>query len=624
MTSNTRSVSTHPAGAEPRAAAKSNSENGVRKAIAANKVLQAKPSNNARLALASIGASALNTKKAAVLPGKAAARTAKVSITADSKETMAAAAASRKPRIPLAAVDASSRPQVYRDPAPRVARPRVVATQSVTAAVASSLAKNPLQSRPLRILRTTSSSNIAPARQPVKVAAGEQPAKAVDPENAYISAPLAGRKRRAHSAEPGEREARAVRAKVDGLSTQSAEHKKDVPVSAPASAVPTSADSQDTVCGGETQSVCSVESVADSQATAVDNLRHVDVGKRKIARPAKAFSASLRSVKGPTPFDIKEANTKGDSTTAAKEKAEVCDWDDIDAEDVDDPLMVSEYISEIIDYMRDLEDKSMPDDTYMSKQHQLTWEMRRVLVNWLVQIHYQLRMLPETLFLAVNIVDRFLSKRQVSVDKLQLVGLTGLLIACKYEEMTTPHVQDFAYLAGNCYKIPEIMNAEVFILRVLDFDLSYPSPLTFLRRVSKAEQYNMQTRTVAKYLMEICLVDHRMMRFSPSHIAAAGICLARRMLRAGEWDGNLRHFSGFSEEELQPCIAMMVGHMASPLEDEFVYKKYQHKRYLKASLFCREWVARHGHEILQQQPLESTTPPVGHFDSSESNVPSVD
>ncbi|KAJ2663176.1 G2/mitotic-specific cyclin [Coemansia sp. RSA 1200] len=526
------------------------------------------------------------------------AHTATASISADSKEKMTAAAP-RKPRIPLAAVDGLSRPLVYRDPVPRAAGPRRLATQDAGAVGGKSVGIVPAESRPLRILRTTSSSNVVSAKVPAKVPAkaGADPlGKPTNIENAQMPASLAGRKRRAHSAESSEREVRAVRAKVDEPGTRMAVYKKDTPASAPATAVPSSADSQDTVCGGETQSVCSVESVADSQATAVDNARHLDVMKRKIARPAKAFSSSVRSIRGPEPFELAETT------------AEVCDWDDIDAEDAEDPLMVSEYIAEIIEYMRELEQKSMPDDSYMSKQNDLTWEMRRVLVNWLVQIHYQLRMLPETLFLAVNLVDRFLSKRQVSVSKLQLVGLTGLLIASKYEEMTTPHVQDFAYLAGNCYETEEILNAEVFMLRVLDFDLSYPSPLTFLRRVSKAEQYNMQTRTVGKYLMEICLVDHRMMRFTPSHVAAASICLARRMLKAGEWDSNLRHFSGFSAEELKPCIALMVEHMVKPLDDEFVYRKYQHKRYLKASLFCREWVARYGLSIL--------APPVGHFAAS--------
>ncbi|KAI9505123.1 cyclin-like protein [Coemansia spiralis] len=276
--------------------------------------------------------------------------------------------------------------------------------------------------------------------------------------------------------------------------------------------------------------------------------------------------------------------------------------------------MVSEYITEIVEYMVVREKETMPDDLYMEKQDDLTWEMRHVLVNWLVQIHYQMRMLPETLFLAVNLVDRFLSRRQVSVAKLQLVGLTGLLIASKYEETTTPHIQDFAYLAGNIYKEDEIMNAEVFMLRVLDFDLSYPSPLTFLRRVSKAEQYNMQTRTVAKYLMEICLINHRMMEFPPSLIAAAGICLARRMLKAGEWDGNLRHYSGYTKQELEPCITLMLDHLMHPHDEEFVFKKYQHRRYLKASLFCHEWAAR------LRRETQPATPPIGQFPPASDSI----
>ncbi|KAJ2387301.1 hypothetical protein GGI23_006309, partial [Coemansia sp. RSA 2559] len=74
-------------------------------------------------------------------------------------------------------------------------------------------------------------------------------------------------------------------------------------------------------------------------------------------------------------------------------------------------------------------------------------------------------------------------------------------------------------------------------------------------------------------------------------------------------------------EELQPCIHLMVDHLVRPLADEFVYRKYQHRQYLKASLFCREWVARHGHEMLQAL---TPPPPVGHFAPSEAAVNSVD
>ncbi|KAJ2592385.1 G2/mitotic-specific cyclin, partial [Coemansia sp. RSA 1797] len=514
------------------------------------------------------------------------ASTGSDAITTDQTQKMATVAA-RKPRIPLAAVD-TAMTQVYRDPVKRVSRPRRAAAAAADTAIQAALAGEPVGARPLRILRSSSASNVAP-----KAAAEKQSTESLKP------AQVAGRKRRAASAEPAP--VRVVRARIatDEPSTRVAQKAEAVTKIS-------SARSDTTVVGGseettwaESQSSCSTTSHTESQTTAVDDGTQAEAFPRKIAKPSRAFS-SLRSLAGPAVFDL-----------PPKPKTEaVRDWDDIDADDADDPLMVSEYICDIIDYMREQEKKTQPDEMYMGKQTELTWDMRRVLVNWLVQIHYQLRMLPETLFLAVNLVDRFLSKRQVSVSKLQLVGLTGLLVACKYEEMTTPHIQDFAYLAGNCYSVEEIMNAEVFMLRVLDFDMSFPSPLTFLRRVSKAEQYNMQTRTVAKYLMEICLVDHRLLRYTPSHIAAAGICLARRMLKAGSWDANLRHYSGYSEADLQPCMALMLDHLGRPMDDEFVFKKYQHKRYLKASLFCREWVSRHRHEL---QPV---TPPIGAFPAS--------
>ncbi|KAJ1920558.1 G2/mitotic-specific cyclin [Mycoemilia scoparia] len=290
-------------------------------------------------------------------------------------------------------------------------------------------------------------------------------------------------------------------------------------------------------------------------------------------------------------------------------------WDDLDAEDTMDPMMVSEYITDIVSYLCDVEKKTMPAEDYIERQNELSWSMRGVLVNWLIQVHYQLRLLPETLFLAVNLIDRFLSLRYVSVPKLQLVGITALLLASKYEEMASPPIRDLAYLAGNGYTEEEILNAEVFMLRVLNFDLSYPGPMTFLRRVSKAENYNIQTRTVAKFLLEISLVDHRFMAFTPSLMAAAAINLARTMLSCGPWDANLQHYSGYTEDQLQECISLFIQYLAAPCEHAALQKKYAHRRFLKASIFCREWVARNHPDLIvkameksQQLPSDPPVP----------------
>lgn len=208
---------------------------------------------------------------------------------------------------------------------------------------------------------------------------------------------------------------------------------------------------------------------------------------------------------------------------------------DLDSEDLDDPLMVAEYVHEIFDYMKELEQSTLPNPDYMDNQTELEWKMRGILVDWLLEVHTRFRLLPETLFLTVNIIDRFLSRKVVQLDRLQLVGVTAMFIASKYEEVLSPHVQNFRHVADDGFSEPEILSAERFVLATLDYDLSYPNPMNFLRRISKADNYDIQTRTLGKYLLEIGCLDHRFIRYPPSHVAAASMYLARLVLNRGEW-----------------------------------------------------------------------------------------
>ena len=210
---------------------------------------------------------------------------------------------------------------------------------------------------------------------------------------------------------------------------------------------------------------------------------------------------------------------------------------DLDTEDLEDPLMVAEYANDIFEYLRDLEVKTIPNPNYMDHQDELEWKMRGILIDWLVEVHTRFHLLPETLFLAVNIVDRFLSEKVVQLDRLQLVGITALFIASKYEEVLSPHVSNFRHVADDGFSDKEILAAERFILSTLNYDLSYPNPMNFLRRISKADHYDVQSRTIGKYLMEISLLDHRFMMYRPSHVAAGAMYLTRLMLDRGEWVG---------------------------------------------------------------------------------------
>lgn len=207
----------------------------------------------------------------------------------------------------------------------------------------------------------------------------------------------------------------------------------------------------------------------------------------------------------------------------------------LDLEDMDDPLMVAEYVVEIFEYMKKLEVTTQPNPDYMDHQDDLEWKMRGILIDWLIEVHTRFHLLPETLFLAVNIIDRFLSAKVVQLDRLQLVGVTGMFIASKYEEVISPNVANFRHVADDGFTEEEILSAERYVLTALNYDLSYPNPMNFLRRISKADDYDIQTRTLGKYLMEISLLDHRFMQYLPSHTAAASMYLARIILEKGEW-----------------------------------------------------------------------------------------
>lgn len=254
---------------------------------------------------------------------------------------------------------------------------------------------------------------------------------------------------------------------------------------------------------------------------------------------------------------------------------------DLDTEDLDDPLMAAEYVVEIFDYLKDLEMVTMPNPQYIDHQHDLEWKMRGILVDWLIEVHTRFRLLPETLFLAVNIIDRFLSAEIVALDRLQLVGVTAMFIASKYEEVLSPHVANFSHVADETFSDKEILDAERHVLQTLEYNMSFPNPMNFLRRISKADNYDIQTRTLGKYLMEISLLDHRFMSYPQSHIAAAAMYLARLILERGPWDATLAHYAGYTEKEIDPVFRLMIDYLHRPVSHEAFFKKYASKKFLK-------------------------------------------
>lgn len=260
-------------------------------------------------------------------------------------------------------------------------------------------------------------------------------------------------------------------------------------------------------------------------------------------------------------------------------------------DDIYEINMVSEYSPEIFNYLHELELKLRPDPYYMELQHEIRWYMRSTLIDWLVQIHSRFKLLPETLFLTINYIDRFLSKRKVSLSRFQLVGSVALYIAAKYEEINCPSLKEIVHISEYVYSEEEIIKAEKFMIDVLDFDMGWPGPMGFLRRTSKADEYDIHTRTLAKYLLESTIMDYKFVNALPSWLAAGSHFLARLLLNRGEWTAAHIYYSGYTSDQLLPLAKYILGTCRhATTHHNAIFEKYQQACFRKASIFVQDWL----------------------------------
>ncbi|XP_076892873.1 G2/mitotic-specific cyclin-2-like [Bidens hawaiensis] len=231
----------------------------------------------------------------------------------------------------------------------------------------------------------------------------------------------------------------------------------------------------------------------------------------------------------------------------------------IDDENEGDPLAVVEYIDEIYKHYKEQEITSCVSHTYMSQQHDITGRMRAILVDWLIEVHYKFELMEETLYLTVNLIDRFLESQTVSRKQLQLVGITAMLLACKYEEVSVPLVNDFVVISDKAYTRIEVLEMEKQMVNTLKFNLSVPTQYVFIKRFLKTAKSSEQLALLAFYMIDMCLVEYESLKFSPSLLAAAAVFTAECTLnRSKKWTKTCQVYSNYSEIHLMECSQMMV------------------------------------------------------------------
>ncbi|XP_023645481.1 putative cyclin-B3-1 isoform X2 [Capsella rubella] len=269
----------------------------------------------------------------------------------------------------------------------------------------------------------------------------------------------------------------------------------------------------------------------------------LDVTAKPKSRRRKSFTSLL--VTG-SKFDEKN----GDS--ALQEKLPNID-------DESNPLEVAEYVDDIYQFYWISEALNPALGFYLTAHTEVSPVTRGILINWLIEVHFKFDLMHETLYLTMNLLDRYLSQVPIGKNEMQLIGLTALLLASKYEDYWHPRINDLISISAESYTREQILGMERIMLKELKFRLNAPTPYVFMLRFLKAAQSNKKLEQLAFYLIELCLVEYEALKYKPSLLCASAIYVARCTLHMTPvWTSLLNNHTRYNVSQMKDSSDMIL------------------------------------------------------------------
>ncbi|RWS28405.1 G2/mitotic-specific cyclin-B3-like protein [Leptotrombidium deliense] len=261
------------------------------------------------------------------------------------------------------------------------------------------------------------------------------------------------------------------------------------------------------------------------------------------------------------------------------------DVEDFDKNQIADVFSEPQYARDVFNYYKRKE-VELRCTKYLHNQPEISKSMRAVLIDWLVEVQESFELNHETLYLAVKVIDHYLTREKIPKAKFQLLGATAILIAAKYDERIPPSIEDFLYICDNAYSRQDVIVQEIDILKKLDFCLGYPLSYRFLRRYARCSKLSMETLTLARYILEMSLMEYDFIEFEDSLISAAALLLALKMKQPHEqcWSKSLKYYSGYDESHLITLMYKLNDFISTPkLNLKTIRNKYSHKIFFEVA-----------------------------------------
>ena len=293
--------------------------------------------------------------------------------------------------------------------------------------------------------------------------------------------------------------------------------------------------------------------------------------------PQKQHWAPLQPMNNAVPIEIRHRSFQEE-----EEEHQIFDIG-ITIGDPQDPQDVCEYESIVYTLSR-MREGQFPEPEVV--QPEVTASDRGKLVDWLCRLHYKCQLTTNALYVCVGILDRVLRKVRISVNKLLLYGCAAMLIASKEEDIQPIQIDQIIMVSEGVLNRQDLIQMENYILDVIDYDITFPTPLFFLTHFLRISNKSMEAMLMARYVMEIELTLPEFIGTASSYMASLAILITRVFCHEEPWTEELAIYTGYSFGDL--CNDARFIHQALLIgerpECSFIRRKYASEPFYRVAL----------------------------------------
>ena len=291
------------------------------------------------------------------------------------------------------------------------------------------------------------------------------------------------------------------------------------------------------------------------------------------------------------PFEVKSAFTLINHNNLSQPllPIEKCVFETYELEQINNPQYCIEYSKEIFSFLKSNEKLNMPIYKNINlNKTEISEKSRKILIDWIISVHAKFNLLPNTLFLTINLIDRIIEKNVAHINSFQLLGTTALHIAAKYEEIYPPEINDYIFISNKAFSKEDVIEMENFILDKLNFDILCISPYLFLDRLYFiSRENNIDVYYLSSMFIEFTFLSIEIMKNKQSLIAASMFYLALKFIYPKKnkvWNNKLQIHTGYKEHKIKSVIKDFILFFKGNIRDKknkinSLFIKYNHDKF---------------------------------------------